>query len=343
MEIQNPAAHVPTVLTYKSLDLEWYNEVARVFWKLHYAQEAHDTLANCLDYIDHLTSFQEISKGSLEVRLCELMNSYYRLASTLERDCGNFAEAYKYANESLQLANAMGNSPYALQIAAASQYTRGVASLAWGVFGDQVKQGRVYLRREKIKAALTDFEQALWHASPELKGIVYSEMARAKALTCISPTDMTIALKLMEQAEPFVNEGSSGDFYTHILVNGDIKGLDKRRLILGRAKMFLAMERPARVIEELDRLEMLKDGSTHTRRRAWTSILYAQASFKLGDYSTAADEAIKAFYDSQSVRAVAHMARIRELYAILRTSPHRENTRVKQLGMLIDMIFFKEK
>jgi len=146
-------------------------------------------------------------------------------------------------------------------------------------------------------------------------------------------------MKLMEQAEPFVNEERSGDFYTHILVDGDIKGLDKRRLILGRAKMFLAMERPAKVIEELDRLETLKEGLTHTRRRAWTSILYAQASFKLGDYSTATDEAIKAFYDSQSVHAIAHLARIHELYARLRTSSQRDSTRVKQLGKLIDMVF----
>jgi hypothetical protein len=106
--------------------------------------------------------------------------------------------------------------------------------------------------------------------------------------------------------------------------------------------MFLAMKRPTKAIEELDRLETLKEGSTHTRRRAWTGILYAQASFQLGDYSTATDEATRAFYDSQSVRAIAHLARIHELYARLRTSPYRDNPRVKQLGKLIDMIFPKE-
>jgi hypothetical protein len=336
-EIQTPA-----ILTYTSLDLEQHSKETRILWKLHYAQTAQDELPNLQTYIHDLAPHQQTAKGDLKQNISELMNSYNRLAATIQRDLGNFEEAYDFANESVRLAME-ANKTYTPQIIAASQYTRGVVNLAWGAFGNEAKQGNVSLYKTKIEAAYLDFEYALKNASPQLKGIIYSEMARAKALASNSPTDIAIALKLIELAEPFVNVDSKNEFYTQIILNGDVKGLDKRRLILGRAKTFLAIRRPAKAIEELDNLERLKEGSTHTRRRAWTYILYAQASLDLGDYFTATNKAISAFSDCREVNAVAHLARIQEIYTKLLASPYKDNAEVKQLGKLLSSLFPRKR
>jgi hypothetical protein len=228
------------VLASTSLDLDWYDKEARMLWQLHYAQTAQNALAHLMTYTNNLLPLQQNAKGNFERRLSELLNSYYRLLATIQRDRGNFAQAYAFANESVHMAKTMGKDPYALQIVSASQYTRGVVNFAWGVFGDQVKEGAISVQHEKIQAALFDFEQALPYASPQLKGILYSEMARAKSLVAQSPMDVTLSLKFLELAEKFLNVDTHDDFYTQIILNGDLKGLDKKRLLLGRAKTFLA-------------------------------------------------------------------------------------------------------
>ena len=329
----------PTTLASPSLDLEWYSKEIRLFWRLHYTHTAQDMLADLVAQMNVLAPLQRETKGSLKRSLSELLNSSARLAATLLRDTGNFKQAYVFANESVRLAKDMGSDPYALQIIAASQYTRGVVRLAWGAFGDGVKQGKVILEPERLKAALQDFQRALTHASPQLKGIIYSEMARATSLLATSPIDTTIAQTLMEQAERFVDKNGSDDFYTQILLNGDVKGLDNRRLILGRAKMFLALGRPEKVREELDELEELSTGPTHTRRTAWTDILSAQASFEVGDSMTAIEKATSAFHHCNEVHALAHLARINELSTKLLESSSRDHAKVKHLGKLVRTVF----
>jgi tetratricopeptide (TPR) repeat protein len=321
-----------------SFDVERQNEDAHLLWKLHYAQSAHDAFNLVLANIHSLVSQQQMAKGSFARHLCELLNSHYRLAATIQRDRGNFAEAYTFANESVRWAKEMGSDPYVLQLLAASQYTRGVVNFAWGVFGSQAKQGNVLAQRDKIEAALADFERALKWASSPLKGILYSEMARAKALISTSLSEITISLRLLEKAEQFVDIDSSDDFYTQILLNADIRGLDKRRLLLGRAKTFLALQRPGKTREELAVMDRLTSGS-HTRRRAWTHILSAQASFDLGDFATAIDETVNAFSDCKSANSVTHLARVNELYAQICTSPYKNDSRIKRLGRLLSVEF----
>lgn len=333
--VETAKTYTPITLEYTSLDLEQHLEKARVFWKLHYAQTAHDVLSNLLADINMLVPLQQDTKGNLAEHINELLNSYYRLAATIQRDCGNFEEAYTLANESVRFAKAMGKSSYASQIIAASQYTRGVVKLAWGVFGDQVKKGTIVPQTGKIERAYTDFEQSLKYASPQLKGIIYSEMARAKALIAMSASDATISLKLIEQAEHFIDADQNNDFYTQIL----LKGLDTRRLILGRAKTFLAIHRPGKALEELSELELLTDGPSHTRRRAWTRLLSAQASFDVGDYATAISETTLALGDCKEAYSVTHLARVNELYHRFLLSPYKDHAEVKRLKRLLHQDF----
>lgn len=329
----------PSLLTSTHIDLERHQKDAQLFWKLHYAQTAYDVLPDLKEAIGTLGSLQQTAKGELRRNVSEILTSYYRLAATLERDRGNFEQAYLFANESVRCAKIMGDDPYVRHLVAASQYTRGVVSLAWGAFGNQIKQGRVLLSKEKLDAAFIDFERALPQASPSLKGILYCEMARARALSRSTPTDETITLKMIEQAEPFVDVQSHDDFYTQTMLHGDVQGLDTRRLLLGRAKIFLALQRPEKAIDELDDLELLKPGGMHTRRRAWTHIFYAQAAFDLGEYHTATEQAISAFYECQEVHATAHLGRLNELYRTLHLSPYSKQTEVKQLGKLLAGVF----
>jgi transcriptional regulator with XRE-family HTH domain len=339
--LSNREQVAPPVLVYTTLDLERYKKEARVLWKLHYAQTAQDTIPDIIASNGALASIQETGKGDLKRHVSEIMNSYCRLIATIMRDNGDFEQAYLFADEGVRLAEAMGNDPYASQIISASQYTRGVVNFAWGVFGSAVRQGIVTFSKEKLEAALIDFEQALTYANPQLRGIIYSEMARAKALIAVSPTDVTIALKLLEQAEHFVGVDNHDDFYTQIILCGDLKGLDEKRMMLGRAKAFLAMKRPTQALEELDDLE-LQGSTSHTRRRGWTQIYYAQAAFALGNYSLAIDKAIGAFNDCKEVHSIAHLARVNELYIKLLTSPYKNNPELKQLGRLLSKIFSRK-
>ncbi len=164
-------------------------------------------------------------------------------------------------------------------------------------------------------------------------------MARAKALIASSPTDITIALKLLEQAEQFLNTDNQDDFYTPILLNGDLKGLDKKRLILGRAKTFLAMKRPGKANDEFSDLEMLHEGSQHTRRRGWTQVLYAQAAFDLGDFSGATEKALDAFSSCQEANSITHLARVKDLHIQLLNSPYKNHAEIKRLGRFLDGVF----
>lgn len=335
-------ANISPILTSTSLDLEYHSKEARMLWQLHYAQTAQDGLADLLGYINILAPLQRDAKGSLKRRVSEILNSYYRLAATILRDRGDFGRAYFFASEGIAASEAMGADPYTLQITSASQYTRGVVNFAWGVFGDSVRQGHIQLQRKKIQAALLDFEQALKYASPQMRGIIYSEMARAKALVATSPTDITIALTLLEQAERFLDVNTHDDFYLQIVLNGDLKGLDKRRLILGRAKTFLAMKRPGKAMDEFSDLEMLQEGSQHTRRRGWTQVLYAQAAFDLGDFSVATEKTLSAFSSCQEAHSITHLARANELYTQLLNSPYKTHADVRRLGQLFGKVFPKE-
>lgn len=287
-----------------------------------------------------LASVQQTAKGDLKRHLSKLMNSYYRLGATIQRDRGNFQAAYILANEGVRVAKEISGDAYGPQIVAASQYTRGVVNFAWGTFGDQVKQGVIVQRQEKIEAALIDFERASRHASLQLKGIIYSEMARARALLPSSPSEITLALRLLEQAEPFVGrEEHKDDFSTQILLDADFKGLDKKRLILSRAKTFLAIGRPARAREEFTDLELMRNGSLHTRRRVWMDVFSAQADIEVGDYLTATEKLTNAFGDCVEVHSLTHLARIRELYKILSLSPYKDKAQVKHLGRMLQKEF----
>ncbi len=187
----------------------------------------------------------------------------------------------------------------------------------------------------------------LWHtkekvfflAAPGMRGIIFSEMARAKALVANSSIEIAIALKLLEQAEKFVDVDAHDDFYRQILLNGDLHGLDKKRLMLGRAKTFLAVKRPGKAIEEFSDLELLYERSQHTRRRGWTQVLYAQAAFDLGDFSSAAEKALNAFSSCQEAHSITHLARVNELYTQLLVSPYKTHTDVRRLGRLLSEVF----
>nr|BBH86839.1 hypothetical protein KTC_15900 [Thermosporothrix sp. COM3] len=325
----------PAVLQYAQIDIDRYHKDIQLFWKLHYSSTAGDSLTDILAQLKHLEGIEKQARGDLQKHSRELLNSYYRLAATLFRDRGDFLRAYTYANHGVRVARQLGDDPTSLQLLAASQYTRGFVLLVWGAIGDSVQQGQITLKRDKIATALTDFERALPNARPQLKGIIYSEMARARALQRSSPIDETLALTLLKKAEDLVGLESDVDAYNQILLDGDMKGLDERRWRIGRAKTMLALRRPTEAIEELDELELLS-GQTHTRRRAWTDILYAQSSLAMQDWFMATQKAISACNECKEVQSLAHITRVRDIYKQLLHSPYKQNREVKRLGELLN-------
>ncbi|QBD75799.1 hypothetical protein EPA93_07175 [Ktedonosporobacter rubrisoli] len=319
---QVSAAHT---LKYTSLDIERHDHELRYLWKIHYMHTAQSSFEDIQFYIKELESVEAQAKGNLLHHIGERLNGLYRLAATIRRDQGDFPEAYKYANQGVRVARLMGNDIFSSQVLSASYFTRGVVSLAWGAFG----------QKEKIDAAINDFNKALPQASPQLKGILWAEQARAQSLKDTTPIGECIALRTLEKAERYVEvENRPNDFYYQILVNGDMKGLDTKRFMIGRAKTFLSLGQYEKVRDELDALEELR-GAPHARRRVWIDILYGQASLGMKDYYTTTQRMLTAVNENLKVRSSVHQARIQEIYQQLVSSRFNKDPEVKRLGKIL--------
>src|SRR5437879_9759967 len=101
------------------------------------------------------------------------------------------------------------------------------------------------------------------------------------------------------------------------------------------------MKRPEKALDEFSDLEMLQEESQHMRRRGWTQVLYAQAAFDLGDFSSAAEKALNAFSSCREVYSITHLARVNELHAQLLNSPYKMHSDLRHLGRLLNEVFPK--
>ena len=324
---------VPTLLKFKSFDLEWFEKEARILWKLHYAQSAHEAIPEITEYIQILELIYSEATNNLKRHMSGTLCSLCRLAATIYRDQGLFDLALTYANQGIKYARANGPDEYSLQLLAASQYTRGVVNHAWGSMGKDVRHGHILFERAKIQDACTNFEQAAKTAGPLLKGIVYLELSRAKAQMARSPQERAEALSLLEAAEPFTNIKGNDDYYDQIMLYGDIKGIDKNRLHLGRAKTYLALGLPEKVIDELNCCQ-----ATHLRRRGWSQIFYVQALLQLGDKRSAIQLATQALLDCREAGSISHLARMNEIYKELKDQ-FPQDIEVIRLGKLLAEVF----
>ncbi len=327
----------PTILKQDlSPDLPRYEREIRAFWLLNETSHAHGVLRDILAAIKELEGLEEQTSGDLQRHVRELLYSHYRLASRITRDVLELPAAYTYANHAVRVTKSLGRK----DLIAAALYARGFVRLTRGIFGEKAAIGMIEPNREKLTEALSDFEQALPLARPQLKGLLLLEVSRVQGLLRGSVTDITKALSTMELVGKLIgSEKGNEDPYTRILLDGVVKGLSEEEYLLGSAITFNAVGRPDKALEVFEDLEELDErkrrGKDHTRHHAWVEIVQAQAYLGTKQYNVATVNAARAFLVLRDIDSVGHIANIRAIYNDLLKSPYCGHKEVKELGEML--------
>ncbi len=327
----------PTILKPDlSPDLPRYEREIRAFWLLNETSHAHDVLSDVLTAIKDLEALEKQASGDLQRHARELLYSHYRLASRITRDMLELPAAYTYANHAVRVTKSLGRK----DLIAAALYARGFVRLTRGIFGEKAAIGMIEPNREKLVGALSDFEQALPLARPQLKGLLLLEVSRVQGLLRSSATDITKALSTMELVGKLIgSERGNEDSYTRILLDGVVKGLSEEEYLLGSAITFNAVGRSDKALEVFEDLEELDErkrrGKDHTRHHAWVEIVQAQAYLGTKQYNVATVNAARAFLVLRDIDSVGHIANIRAIYNDLLKSPYCGHKEVKELGEML--------
>lgn len=330
VEISTPSA--PTLLKHTpTVDIAKYEQDARVRWLLSYTGE--EAFNEIITNIRELEKVEHWSSGDLQRHARTALNSHYQLASDIARHQGNFATAWTYANHAVRVTKLLDINDFL----AAALYRRGYTNLERGVFGDKVTLGIMNLEpeRKQIEAAIVDFEEALLHSRPQLKGAIWLELSRAQGI--MQHTSLT--LSLTRHAESMVGVGNSiADPLEQILLEGALNGLNEGMYLLGKAASLITIGRTTTALEFLDELDELKNGKgiarNQTRRLAYADTLRAEASLGTKDYITAATRAISAFQIFRDIHTIERIAWINSIHTRL-VERYGNHPKIKDLGQML--------
>jgi transcriptional regulator with XRE-family HTH domain len=328
-----------TVKSATLVDITKFEQQIRVYWLLSYAGE--ESLEDIVADINDLEQFEHQSNGQFQRRARLILNGYYQLASDITRHQGNFTVAWTYANQAVRVTKLIGLNDFL----AAALYRRGYVNLEWGIWGNSVKLGNMNAEpdRAKIEAALSDFEESLLHARPQLKGAIWLELSRAEGIL----QNPSLTLRLSSQAEDMIGvSGTIADPLEQILVEGALNSLSQGMYLLGRAASFIVIGHTTSAIEVLDDLDELKNGQgiarNQARRLAYADTLRAEASLGTKDYFTAATRAVSALETFREIDTVERIAWINSIHSRLveKAGQHPE---VKALGKMLADYYRKHK
>ncbi len=321
---------VPTVLQRVSVDLEQQESLLKCLWQIYYTSAAYiDVQA-----IQRLETFEQQTQGNAQAKARELLYSHHRLANSVaRRDQANFADAVRYADQAITVAERMQDE----ELLSGGWYARGYAHLLWGESWKVGETGLLVPNAGKIKQAITDFDHALsHHPRPQLAGNIL--MLQSRAYTSLKEQDPFAVSKArtnMERAAKLIGKDPISDLHLRILLDGDPNGFNEGMYRLLSAVILNGLGRGEDALDELDALALLdrKKGiaRTQTGKNAWSSIIRASASLKRADYFSAAQEAIHALLLCQDIDSVGNILLIRDLYARLVTVGYRSDL-VEELG-----------
>lgn len=307
-----------------------------ILWQLNYTSHAEDSLQDVVTLIKQLESSLQYARGSLLLHIQELLYSHYLFANAITRHLGQFSTAYIYANHAVRVTKDMDNKEFI----SAAYYKRGFTYLRWGLLGEKTSIGIIEPKREKIVAAIQDFEVALPNARPQLKGYIWLELSRARSLLLQHARDIPLILQLTDDAEHMVGRGSVEKPHTQIMLDGELAGLSEGRHLLAKAITLVEVGRSGQAIRDMDELEELEHGKgigkSETRTHGWMDILYALASIKEEDYYTATYRAIRAFGVFKDINSAANIAFVKDIHNALLKTSYKRRDEVKFLGNMLD-------
>jgi tetratricopeptide (TPR) repeat protein len=335
-----PIVALPTILKRAIVDLEQQESLVKYLWHISYTSTGQiDEGAT-----QQLEALEQGSTGRAQWKARELLYSHHRLGAWVTRGQGNFAGAVRHADQAIALAESMEDE----ELVSAAWYARGYSNVVWGEIWKVGEQGILLPNPRKIAEAITDFDHALQHhPRPQLAGNILTVQSRAySVLKDQDPLSVTKARTNMERAANVLGKDTINDPYMRILLDGSPNGFNEGMYRLKRAVILNGLGRGEDALDELDRLVALdgKQGIARNQARtnAWSLIIRASASFKRGDYFSAAQEARNALLVCQDIDSGANIMLIRDIYARLIKVGYKHEL-IEELGRDLATYFSVEK
>ena len=331
-----------------AIDTTEYQSNVRTIWQMHDTGNAQGKLAQLYTDIHDLESYEQQSQGDLRSHVQEILFGDQLLATHIVRDQRQFAQAYQHANEAVRVARSMSDS----DLLATALFTRGWTRLEWGLFGT-MQQGVFQVQRDKMSAAIHDFDHALQvfpsedgkdSMHPQLQGCLLMYRCRAQAALALSEQKRVPASLLLQLDEiaHTVGQQNVEDVYVRALITGTRKSWHQAGYLNTRATVFTTAGFPGQALRELNSLEMLIEKTyrkDETRQFAWLDILRANIYMGLKEFGEATHYARQALLACQDIDSITNMAIIADLYGRLLMSPHRESREVQELGEILGKSF----
>ncbi len=283
-----------------------YRTTLESTWKTYYSSHGQDAIGRALREIKQLQDVVSLTRGKQQNQVIEIQSLYHQFILNVVREQQNFDSAIAHVDCAISLAKYIGND----ELTSTAVIRRGMAHLSQG----------------NLVIATIDANEALLfakHARPQVKGHVLLDAGLIYAHQADSSTGVRTALELLDQAEHIARSGNFDEDDYFLKFNPGIYHIGRARalLALGYSNGQLKKEKLQEALGEFELAEQLTNANM-TRRRALIDLFRAQTHFKLGEFSFAASEALQDLDAFKKVESRLNIARITEIYHLLRASSY---------------------
>jgi tetratricopeptide (TPR) repeat protein len=328
---------VPSVVLKRaSVDLARFQREYRTIWQLHVMGNAHHCLQAIRATLQELETLEQECGGDLQRQVQEYFLGYLLLATRVYRDRYRYQTAYSYADKAVKVATSREIEP----MLGPALFERGTTSKRWGLYGEIEETGALKPDLHKIALSIPDLEEVMRLAHPQLKGFAALELGEVKGITQRSETDITLALRVSDQAERWLGHDDADSLYLYMrqMVSGQSL-LNRGRVLFGQAITFNAVGHPGKAEETIETLRNLKRGNgistSHSRLNALVDIVRAEALMGIKEFDQAAFYALEALKVCLDVQSQPNIILIGDIYSRLLKSTFRNHSQVKELGILL--------
>jgi tetratricopeptide (TPR) repeat protein len=289
--------------------IQKYQQSLRLYWELYFTSSAYDLLDEITSSIRYLrTASSEASRH--RDQLIELICRYDQLAGHITRDQRDYSTAFAYANRAVKTAMSIGSN----ELIASALLRRAFISFDQKNYADAMRD---------LDAALPYAK----HTSTPLKGFILQVAGHAHGHLTTSSTDITQAMRLLDQAGSIARQSNLEDDQSFVKFNPGWYHSE-------RAETLIALNRPNDALDELDRAEDLL-GPSQPRRLAYINIFRARAYTQKGEFTIATALAESAFTTSRAVKSKHNISHIEEIYQQLSNSKYGNSPQLARLQYLL--------
>ena len=292
-----------------AVQLAQYQTLLRLYWELDYASTAQESLEDVLRWVRHLRALAP-DAGAYKAQILELLCRYHQLACWIARDQRAYQVASLHANHAVKLAQSLNNPEL----------------LAVTLF----RRGRTKLEQADFAGAVADLDAAVPYAQrsrSQLRALVLLAAGHARAYVAQTPTEVSAAFTLIDQAAKIVRRGNLEDDESYVKLSAG-------RYHLDRADALIVVRRPEAGLDELE-LAARGIGVEQTRRHTYIDVLRAKAYAGSGDVIMATSTAEVALGEARSIQSVVNVARVGDIQQMLGESKYANDPGVRRLGALL--------